>query len=139
MRDCGNQRTLGVLLGTFGHALIVPRAMRGGEGVALVPALGVTLGIVLATTCVARLIYFIHPVSNRIKGDTVLDLVSDGVVADMERLTLGVPCSLMTPIRWTWPRPLRAVWPWSPGGRPHQAAAGTAKRMTASAIRTPKP
>jgi uncharacterized membrane protein len=94
MRDRGNQLTLGVLLGTFGYALIVLRAVRGGEGTAFVPALGVTLGLVLAATCVALLIYFIHHVANRINVDTVIDLVHDDVVADMERLTLDEACTV---------------------------------------------
>ena len=93
MRDRGNQLTLGVLLGTFGYALIVLRSVRGGEDEAFVPALGVTIGLVLAATCVALLIYFIHHVANRINVDTVIDLVHDDVIADMERLTLDAPCA----------------------------------------------
>lgn len=92
MRDRGNQLTLGVFLGTFGYALIVLRAVRGGEDEAFVPALGVTLGLVLAATCVALLIYFIHHVASRINVDTVIDLVHDDVVEDMERLTLDTAC-----------------------------------------------
>lgn len=91
MRDRGNQLTLGVFLGTFGYSLIVLRSVRGGEDEAFVPALGVTLGLVLAAVCVALLIYFIHHVANRINVDTVIDLVHDDVVADMERLTLVDP------------------------------------------------
>ena len=92
MRDRGNQLTLGVFLGTFGYALIVLRAVRGGEDDAFVPALGVTLGLVLAATCVALLIYFIHHVASRINVDTVIDLVHDDVVQDMDRLTLEEAC-----------------------------------------------
>ena len=91
MRDRGNQLTLGVFLGTFGYALIVLRAVRGGETEAFVPALGVTLGLGLAGVCMALLIYFIHHVANRINVDTVIDLVHDDVVADMERLTFDEP------------------------------------------------
>lgn len=94
MRDRGNQITLGVFLGTFGYSLIVLRAVRGGETEAFVPALGVTLGLGLAATCVGLLIYFIHHVANRINVDTVIDLVHDDVVADMERLTLDKPCEV---------------------------------------------
>ncbi len=92
MRDRGNQVTLGVLLGTFGYALIVLRSVRGGEDSAFVPSLGVTIGLLLAGACVALLIYFIHHVANRINVDTVIDLVHDDVVHDMERLTLEDPC-----------------------------------------------
>ena len=92
MRDRGNQVTLGVLLGTFGYALIVLRSVRGGDDDAFVPALGVTIGLALAATCIALLIYFIHHVANRINVDTVIDLVHDDVVKDMDRLTLIHPC-----------------------------------------------
>lgn len=94
MRDRGNQVTLGVLLGTFGYSLIVLRSVRGGDDNAFVPSLGVTLGVVLAGACVALLIYFIHHVANRINVDTVIELVHDDVVHDMERLTLHEPCPL---------------------------------------------
>jgi uncharacterized membrane protein len=83
---------LGVFLGTFGYALIVLRAVRGGEDDAFVPALGVTVGLVLAATCVALLIYFVHQVASRINVDTVIDLVHEDVVLDMDRLTLEKAC-----------------------------------------------
>lgn len=89
MRDRGNQITLGVFLGTFGYALIVLRAVRGEADAAFVPSLGVTTGLLLAGICVGLLIYFIHHVANRINVDTVIDLVHDDVVEDMERLTLN--------------------------------------------------
>jgi uncharacterized membrane protein len=92
MRDRGNQVTLGVFLGTFAYALIVLRSVRGGEAAAFVPSLGVTIGLLLAGACVALLIYFIHHVANRINVDTVIDLVHDDVVEDMERLTLEAAC-----------------------------------------------
>lgn len=88
MRDRGNQVTLGVFLGTFGYALIVLRSVRGGEDSAFVPALGVTIGLVLAGACIALLIYFIHHVASRINVDTVIDLVHDDVLKGMARLTL---------------------------------------------------
>lgn len=92
MSDRGNQVTLGVFLGTFAYALIVLRSVRGGEEDPFVPALGVTLGLVLAATCIGLLIYFIHHVANRINVDTVIDLVHDDVIVGMERLTLAEPC-----------------------------------------------
>lgn len=103
MRDRGNQMTLGVFLGAFAYALVVLRSVRGGEDTAFVPALGVTIGLVLAGACVALLIYFIHHVANRINVDTVIDLVHDDVVRDMERLTLDEPCrEYPDPVDWSW-------------------------------------
>lgn len=89
MRDRGNQLTLGVFLGTFGYSLIVLRSVRGGEENAFVPALGVTIGLLLAGACVTLLIYFIHHVASRINVDTVIDLVHDDVLYSIERLTGG--------------------------------------------------
>lgn len=101
MRDRGNQVTLGVFLGTFGYALLVLRSVRGGEESAFVPALGVTIGLVLAGACVALLIYFIHHVASRINVDTVIDLVSDDVLRDIRRLTLDeAPPAPPEPIDW---------------------------------------
>lgn len=92
MRDRGNQLTLGVFLGTFAYCLIVLRAVRGGEADAFVPSLGVTIGLLLAATCIGLLIYFIHHVASRINVDTVIDLVHDDVIEDMQRLTRDEPC-----------------------------------------------
>lgn len=101
MRDRGSQVTLGVLLGTFGYTLIVLRSVRGGEDPAFVPALGVTIGLLLAGACVALLIYFIHHVASRINVDTVIDLVHDDVLKGMRRLTLDeAPSAPPDPIDW---------------------------------------
>lgn len=102
MRDRGNQFTLGVFLGTFAYALVVLRSVRGGEDTAFVPALGVTLGLVLAGVCIALLIYFIHHVASRINVDTVIDLVHAEVLEDMERLTLDrAPTVRPDPVDWS--------------------------------------
>lgn len=101
MRDRGNQLTLGVFLGTFGYSLIVLRSVRGGEENAFVPALGVTIGLLLAGACVTLLIYFIHHVASRINVDTVIDLVHDDVLESMERLTGdGITSEARDP--WNW-------------------------------------
>lgn len=101
MRDRGNQLTLGVFLGTFGYALIVLRSVRGGEETAFVPALGVTIGLLLAGACVALLIYFIHHVASRINVDTVIDLVHDDVLDGISRLTLdGAAAPSQVDISW---------------------------------------
>lgn len=101
MRDRGNQVTLGVFLGAFGYALIVLRSVRGGEDTAFVPALGVTIGLLLAGACIALLIYFVHHVASRINVDTVIDLVHDDVLKGMERLTLDeAPFVPSDPIDW---------------------------------------
>jgi uncharacterized membrane protein len=91
MRDRGNQTTLGVLLGTFGYALVVLRSVRGGEEEAFVPTLGVTVGLALAGGCIALMIYFVHHVASRINVGTVIDLVHDDVVRQLRRVTSETP------------------------------------------------
>lgn len=101
MRDRGNQLTLGVFLGTFGYSLIVLRSVRGGEENAFVPALGVTIGLLLAGACVTLLIYFIHHVASRINVDTVIDLVHDDVLESLNTLT-GDDVSPTACDPWNW-------------------------------------
>ena len=101
MRDRGNQLTLGVFLGTFGYSLIVLRSVRGGEENAFVPALGVTIGLLLAGACVTLLIYFIHHVASRINVDTVVDLVHDDVLESLNTLT-GDDVSPTACDPWNW-------------------------------------
>lgn len=87
VKDRGNQVTLGVLLGAFAYALIVLRAVRGGEASPFVSSLGVTVGLILAAACIGLLIYFVHHVATRINVDTVIDLVYGDIQRDIERLT----------------------------------------------------
>ncbi len=60
MRDKGNQITFGSYVATFVYALLILRQVRdeqNGSG-GFVPALSVTVALVLALTCVGLLIYF---------------------------------------------------------------------------------
>jgi len=85
-RDLGNQLTLGVLLGTFGYALVLLRTVRGGEE-EFVPQLALSVAMVLAIACIGVLIYFVHHVASRINVETVVDLVHADLERSIQRLT----------------------------------------------------
>jgi uncharacterized membrane protein len=78
-RDRGNQITLGAFLGTFSYALMVLRSVRTEQESLFTPHLSLTVGVVLAFSCVATLVYFVGHMANRINVDTVVELVSADV------------------------------------------------------------
>ena len=78
MSDRGNQVVLGFFIGTFTYALLVLRAVRAPleEQGAFVPAVSVTVAIVLALASVGLLIYFIHHAANSMRVSVVVDRVA---------------------------------------------------------------
>ena len=75
-RDRGNQLSLGVFIGTFLYCLLVLRTVRHGPGeTSFVPNLSVTTAIVLTTTSLGVLIYFIHHVATAIQAENVVAAV----------------------------------------------------------------
>lgn len=108
VRDRGNQLTLGVLLGTFAYSLVVLRSVRGGGDVTFVPALGVTIAMLLAAVCLGLMIYFIHHVATRINVDTVIDLVHDDIEHGLERLPADEAAASAAPaLDWAAAGPVR--------------------------------
>ncbi len=99
-RDRGNQVTLGAFLGTFTYALMVLRSVRTTEEGAFVPRLALTVGVVLALSCVGMLVYFVGHVASRINVDTVVDLVSEDVREAIERLTTEEEPEATAPLQW---------------------------------------
>jgi len=73
MRDKVNQITFGSYVATFVYALLILRQVRdeqsGGSG--FVPALSVTVALVLALICVGLLIYFIHHTASSLQVATI--------------------------------------------------------------------
>lgn len=76
MSDRVNQVVLGVFLSTFVYCVMVLRAVQGAdaEAAGFVPQLAILFAMVLALSCVAGLIVFIHHVPESIN---VMNLVSD--------------------------------------------------------------
>lgn len=75
MGDRGNQTVLGFFIGTFTYALLVLRAVRTPleDSGGFVPALSVTVAIILALVSVALLIFFVHHAANAMRASVVID------------------------------------------------------------------
>jgi uncharacterized membrane protein len=86
VRDKGNQIVLGSFIATFVYCLLVLRTVRGGDGAHFVPAIAITLGMVLTLASLGVLIYFIHHVSISIQAATIIGLVSHELNEVIERL-----------------------------------------------------
>jgi uncharacterized membrane protein len=78
MSDRGNQVVLGFFIGTFTYALLVLRSVRAPleQRGGFVPAISVSVAIVLALVCVGLLIYFIHHGANSMRVSVVVDRVA---------------------------------------------------------------
>ena len=78
MGDRGNQVVLGFFIGTFTYALLVLRAVRAplDQQGGFVPAVSVSVAIVLALVSVGFLIFFVHHAANSIRVSVVVDRVT---------------------------------------------------------------
>jgi uncharacterized membrane protein len=78
MGDRGNQVVLGFFIGTFTYSLLVLRAVRSPleDTGGMVPALSLTVAIVLALVSVALLIYFVHHAADGMRASVVIDRAS---------------------------------------------------------------
>jgi uncharacterized membrane protein len=70
--DRGNQITLGTFIATFIYCLVVLRTVRSIEESPFVPHLAVTIGVGMAITSLAVLIYFIHYISQSIQVEHLI-------------------------------------------------------------------
>jgi uncharacterized membrane protein len=86
MRDRGNQLVLGTFIGTFIYCLLVLRTVKGVEGASFVPHLAVAMGVLLALTSLAVLIYFIHHTAHSIRIETILASLAAETEAAIDRL-----------------------------------------------------
>lgn len=79
MRDRGTQIALGALIATAFYCLLVLRAVygEGDEREAFVPALSVTVAMLLATASLGVLIYFIHHIATAIQAPNVVAAVAE--------------------------------------------------------------
>lgn len=72
MRDLGNQVVLGTFIATYIFCLLVLRTIRGEDTGDFIPAVSVTVAVLLALASVGVLIYFIHHVSVSIQAPNVV-------------------------------------------------------------------
>jgi uncharacterized membrane protein len=101
MRDTGNQVVLGTFIATFVYALLVLQATSEVEGRVFVPQISVTIGMLLAITSLAVLIYFIHHVSASIQAENVIAQVGRDLDGAIERWFPGQgerPCEGQQPV-----------------------------------------
>ena len=85
-RDTGNQLVLGTFIATFIYCLLVLRVVRGSDGESFVPAISVSLAVLLAMASLAVLIFFIHHAALSIQATTIIDRVHQELDACAERL-----------------------------------------------------
>jgi uncharacterized membrane protein len=86
MRDFGNQVVLGTFVATFTYCLLILRVIRDVEDQPTIPHISITVGVFLAMTSMAVLIYFIHHVSTSINVENVITLVRTDLDQAIERL-----------------------------------------------------
>lgn len=90
-----NQIVLGTYTATFIYSLLVLRSVRNAEDIAsapgpgdgpFVPALSITIAIVLALICIGLLIYFIHHMSQSLQVSVILADVHEELVDRLDHL-----------------------------------------------------
>ena len=89
MRDKVNQITFGTYVATFVYALLILRQVRdepnNGSG-GFVPALSITVALMLALICVGLLIYFIHHTATSLQVATIAAAVHDDLTEGIAQL-----------------------------------------------------
>ncbi|MCF8034856.1 MAG: DUF2254 domain-containing protein [Desulfarculaceae bacterium] len=86
MDDTGNQLVLGTFVATFVYCVIVLRTVEGAGEHMQVPHLSVTVGVGLALTSLAVLIYFIHHIASSIQANNLMAHVGRDLESTIKRL-----------------------------------------------------
>jgi uncharacterized membrane protein len=82
MASRSNQLVLGVFIGTFTFTLLVQRTVNSGEvGEEFIPAVAVTVALLLALTSIGFLIYFIDHAARSIQASTIIANVTQDTLA----------------------------------------------------------
>jgi uncharacterized membrane protein len=73
--DPGNQLVLGIFISTFVYCLLVLRSVRSAleDQRTFVPALAISLALLLALLCIGSLIYFLHHATRTIQASVILE------------------------------------------------------------------
>lgn len=93
MRDRFNQVVLGTFIGTFLYSLLVLRSIRGGDE-AYVPAVGITVAIVLAVASLGLFILFIHHISVSIQVSSMIQAVLLDTTAEIDAVFARDPVAI---------------------------------------------
>jgi uncharacterized membrane protein len=87
MRDRITQVLLGTFVATFLYSVLVVRTIRGSEvDGGFVPAIAVTVAIVLSLASMVLLIYFIHHVSASIQASRIVRVIAEDLADAIPRL-----------------------------------------------------
>lgn len=80
MRDTVTQLMLGTFVATFLYSVLVVRAIRGSDiGGGFVPAISITVAIILSIISLVLLVYFVHHVSVSIQASHILRVIADNI------------------------------------------------------------
>ena len=87
MRDRITQVLLGTFVATFIYSVLVVRAIRGSDySGGFVPAISVTVAILLSVASLVLLIYFIHHVSASIQASRIVSIIVEDLEQAIPRL-----------------------------------------------------
>ncbi len=87
MRDTGNQVVLGTFIATFIYCLLILRSVQGEfEGSSFVPAMSVTMGVMLAVASLGVLIFFIHHTAISIQAPQIIAAIHHDLRSAIDRL-----------------------------------------------------
>lgn len=98
MRDAANQVTLGTFVATYLFCLLVLRTVRSedGSGEEFIPALSVTVAMLLTIASLAVFIYFIHHSARSIQASHIIGAIGgqlEGMVENIFPSQLGKPAT----------------------------------------------
>lgn len=87
MRDRASQVVLGSFIGAFTYAILVLRSIRAegfDEFDQFVPALAVSVGILLSLVALGMLVFFLHHIATRIQITTIVSTIAEEAVDQIE-------------------------------------------------------
>ncbi len=100
--DRGNQTVLGAYIATFVYALLILRHIRNPEGgeAGFVPALSITVALLLTVVCLGLLIYFIHHITQLLQVAVILGRIHEELICELDEIfpfALGAPVTDESP------------------------------------------
>jgi uncharacterized membrane protein len=94
MRDRITQVLLGTFVSTFIYSVLVVRSIRGSDYSGFVPAISITVAIVLSLISLVMLIYFVHHVSTSIQASHIVKIIAEDLQTAIPKLypsSAGLP------------------------------------------------
>ena len=88
LSDRGNQAVLGTFVSTFLYCILVMREVHGGEdeGASFVPAIAISIAVVLGVASLGVLIYFIHHIAKSMQAGHIVHTVEQELSAQIETM-----------------------------------------------------